>query len=80
MPSSDLNDYINLQREIKRLKEDNTHLLGENKELLHKVKSLEAAANPTSLLVDSDQQISDLKKEINVIWKKYINMKKNAWK
>lgn len=70
MPSSDLNDYINLQREIKRLKEDNTHLLGENKELLHKVKSLEAAANPTSLLVDSDQQISDLKKEINVIWKK----------
>lgn len=38
MPSSELGDYINLQKEIKRLNEENFHLSSENKELLVKLK------------------------------------------
>lgn len=34
MPSSELNDYIQLQKEIKRLQEDNRHLVEENSRLL----------------------------------------------
>ncbi len=41
MPSSDLNDYIHFQKEIKRLNEDNMHLSNENKHLLHKLKKFE---------------------------------------
>ena len=42
MPSSDLNDYIHFQKEIKRLNEDNMHLSNENKQLLHKLKKFES--------------------------------------
>ena len=38
LPSSELSDYINLQKEIKRLSEENFHLSTENKELLSKLK------------------------------------------
>jgi hypothetical protein len=41
MPQSELSDYINLQKEIKRLREDNLHLLNENKQLLSKARLLE---------------------------------------
>ncbi len=41
MPQSELSDYINLQKEIKRLKEDNLHLLNENKQLLSKARLLD---------------------------------------
>ena len=39
LPPSELNDYINLQKELKRLNEDNLHLSNENKELLNKLKN-----------------------------------------
>lgn len=35
MPASELSDYIQLQKEIKRLQEDNRHLIDENSKLLN---------------------------------------------
>jgi predicted RNase H-like nuclease (RuvC/YqgF family) len=77
MPSSDLNDYIHLQKEIKRLKEDNTHLMSENRDLLNKVKTLKltssgnAAGESSSSAADDDmvhdeKTINELKQEIFV--------------
>jgi hypothetical protein len=41
MPSYELADYLNLQKEIKRLNEDNVHLISENKELIGKLKAFQ---------------------------------------
>ena len=71
MPSSELNDYIQLQKEIKRLKEDNVHLSGENKELLSRVRFLEASTStPDSNnepQINQESIIESLKQEIQVI-------------
>ncbi len=71
MPSSELNDYIQLQKEIKRLREDNVHLSSENKELLNRVKILEttsSATDNTMYLQGQETQIESLKHEINVLF------------
>lgn len=72
---SELNDFIHLQREMKRLNEDNTHLRSENKQLISKLKKFENKKSDlvesTSGSVVSNQQkieyestIEDLKQEI----------------
>lgn len=71
MPSSELNDYIHLQKEIKRLKDDNVHLNSENKELLNKVKLMEASLSSsdrseTSINI-SEALVESLKQEKLVI-------------
>lgn len=38
-PQSELSDFIQLQKEIKRLNEDNSHLVEENRDLLKKLKA-----------------------------------------
>lgn len=71
MPSSELNDYIQLQKEIKRLKEDNVHLSGENKELLSRVRFLEASTSASDSnnepQINQESIIESLKQEIQVI-------------
>jgi regulator of replication initiation timing len=72
MPSSELGDYINLQKEIKRLNEENFHLSSENKELIGKLKffrqSEENAPQSTSLDLQQDyeRKLEKLEKEIFV--------------
>jgi hypothetical protein len=72
MPSSELGDYINLQKEIKRLNEENSHLSSENKELIGKLKFFrqsEANAPPSTSLdlqQDYERKLEQLEKEIFV--------------
>jgi hypothetical protein len=42
VPQNEFSDYIQLQREIKRLSQDNEHFMSENRHLLAKIKQLEA--------------------------------------
>ena len=71
MPSSELNDYIHLQKEIKRLKDDNIHLNSENKELLNKVKLMEASLSSSDRSENSinisEALVESLKQEKLVI-------------
>ncbi len=48
--SGDLSDYIQLQREIKRLNEDISHLNEQNRDLITKLKVSESASNNQRLL------------------------------
>lgn len=70
MPQSELSDYINLQKEIKRLKEDNLHLLNENKQLLSKTRLLDMKSESnrsTELNVlknDNDAMLETLNQQV----------------
>ncbi|CAF0712604.1 unnamed protein product [Brachionus calyciflorus] len=71
MPSSDLNDYIHLDKEIKRLKEDILYLQNENQDLLAKIKlkneQLERANSSErnqNVINEKNSQIESLKQEI----------------
>ncbi|RNA04179.1 Thyroid receptor-interacting 11, partial [Brachionus plicatilis] len=70
MPSSDLNDFIYLDKELKRLKEDNLHLKNENQELLSKIKLKNKQIEETqakdndSLFEEKKIEIENLKQEI----------------
>lgn len=66
MPSSELNDYIQLQKEIKRLKDDNTHLCSENKELLNRVKNIEYSEISENIKNINEERAESLTQEINV--------------
>lgn len=77
MPSSELNDYIQLQKEIKRLADDNAHLMSENRELMNKLKSKKGrkpSAEETQKLSDDfsqkqrnyEEAIESLKNDIYV--------------
>jgi chromosome segregation ATPase len=48
--SGDLSDYIQLQKEIKRLNEDISHLNEQNRELITKLKANESASNNQRLV------------------------------
>lgn len=78
MPSSELNDYIQLQKEIKRLKEDNVHLSGENKELLSRVRFLEASTSTSDSnnepQINQESIIESLKQEIQVIKRIFVSV------
>ncbi len=50
MNSGDLSDYIQLQKEIKRLNEDISHLNEQNRELITKLKANESASNNQRLV------------------------------
>lgn len=83
MPSSDLNDYIQLQKEIKRLKDDNLHLSSENKELLNRVKSMEiedstTGAQSSNVEVQNNEIliIENLNQEIYVSGNKFLEFEK----
>ena len=56
MPSNELSDYINLQKEIKRLKEENFHVASENKELLGKLKYLKQFEEDTQASASHSQE------------------------
>jgi hypothetical protein len=56
-PSSDLNDFIHMQKEIRRLNEDNKHLAGENKQLYMKLKKYENSSR-SNLLADDFVSVS----------------------
>lgn len=45
VPQNEFSDYIQLQKEIKRLNEDNQHFINENKLLMNRIKLLEAKAD-----------------------------------
>ena len=68
MPSSELNDYINLQKEIKRLNEENFHLSTENKELIGKLKHFKQTEDDTSFVHQQDhvEKLETLEQEIFV--------------
>jgi len=69
MPSSELGDYINLQKEIKRLNEENFHLSSENKELLGKLKFFRQSEEnaPSSLnQQDHERKFKQMEQEIFV--------------
>lgn len=83
MPSSDLNDYIYLEKELKRLKEDNLHLKNENQELLSKIKlkntQIEEARDTDRLFEEKNFEIENLKQEIYGL-KKRLEMEKDQYK
>ena len=74
MPQSEFSDYLNLQKEIKRLNEDNLHFSNENKILINRLKNLEARKSPALLETHEDavsqkrdeETIDKLKQEIFV--------------
>ena len=70
---NDLTEFVHLQKEIKRLNQDNQHLLNENKDLISKLKGLESKQGGESNTLDmassqqSQQIIDELNREIFVI-------------
>lgn len=44
MPQNEFSDYIQLQKEIKRLNQDNEHFMSENRQMLARIKQLENKA------------------------------------
>lgn len=68
MPTSEYSDYINLQKEIKRLSEDNVHLLSENKQLINKLKKYEkkSEAEDDAFGIESSFSIKQLEYETQI--------------
>ena len=72
MPPTEFSDYIYLQKEIKRLNEDNLYFSNENKHLINRLRALEAQAEQenNSVAVNNEQtlqnSIAELKQEIFV--------------
>ncbi len=71
-----LHEFIHFQKEIKRLNEDNQHLMNENRDLIERVKNLESQSNSSSGFsfgdslnanqLDYENKIEQLTHEINV--------------
>jgi hypothetical protein len=70
VPQSEYSDFIHLQKELRRLTEDNIHLINENKKLFNRIKNFEqinsATENSTDNQKDLEINIQSLKKEIYV--------------
>ena len=91
VPQTEFSDYINLQKEIKRLSEDNEHLSHENSQLSIRLRNLESGGKSTSpinltesrIRQDELENINDeLKQEnfVSCLWLLYnflMVMKKN---
>ncbi len=69
-PQNEFSEYINLQKEIKRLNEENRFLVGENRQLDSRVKALEDRPEAVQTNEQSLQQleavIDGLKQQIFV--------------
>ena len=61
MPSSELNDYIRLQKEIKRLQEENRHLIDENHKLLKQTTSTMTSSLSSSKLSSMQGKFKEIK-------------------
>ena len=71
-----LHEFIHFQKEIKRLNEDNQHLMNENRDLIERVKNLESQSNSSNGFsfgdslnanqLDYENKIEQLTQEINV--------------
>lgn len=72
IPQSEFSEYIHLQKELKRLNEDNLHLVNENRQLINRIKHLEETTSlKDTTSFDQTQKelentIANLKKEIFV--------------
>lgn len=75
MPCSDLNDFIYLDKELKRLKEDNLLLKNENQELLSKIK-LKNIQIEEAKIKDKDRAFEEKKIEIEKLKEEIIRLKK----
>ena len=65
MPTSEFSDFLNLQKEIKRLNEDNVHLSNENKILLSRLKNLEAKTGQEKRNESTEKQFEEIIDKLN---------------
>ena len=71
VPQSEYSDFIHLQKELRRITDDNIHLTNENRQLLNRIKNFEQINSTTESSTDNNQKelemtIQSLKKEIFV--------------
>lgn len=74
VPQNEFSDYIQLQKEIKRLNEDNEHFMSENRQLLARIKQMEPGALDSgestaqdmmaNSIRDLNEQISELQRRL----------------
>jgi hypothetical protein len=68
MPANELNDYINLQKEIKRLQDDNRFLYNENQSLKDNQKTMSSVASGSAGGSSSTGKTNEnLIKELNML-------------
>ena len=75
VPQSEYSDFINLQKELRRITDDNIHLTNENRQLLNRIKNFEQinsttestlSSSSTDNLKELEMTIQSLRKEIFV--------------
>ncbi len=62
-PQNEFSDYINLQKEIKRLNEENRFFMSENKQLTSRIKALENRPDTTPNIAEDNGAQSDLNEQ-----------------
>ncbi len=62
-PQNEFSDYINLQKEIKRLNEENRFFMSENKQLTSRIKALESRPDTTSNSAEDNEAQRDLNEQ-----------------